>query len=87
MKVGWFPHTHFSSLEIIHKTQPSRSELLRSALAAVLLRMSDSAITLKETTNPSTKDKGLTSTSITRNKVHRPLMLKVMTKLYSFLRL
>ncbi|KAL1326530.1 hypothetical protein AAHE18_13G235800 [Arachis hypogaea] len=45
-----------SMLAEIHKTQPSRSELLRSVLAAVLLRMSDSAITLMETTNPSTND-------------------------------
>ena len=33
MKVGWFLHTPFPSSEI-YRTLPSRSELLRSVLAA-----------------------------------------------------
>ncbi|KAL7089222.1 hypothetical protein ACP275_13G175700 [Erythranthe tilingii] len=36
MKVGWFLHTPFPSSEI-HRTLPSRSELLRSVLAADLV--------------------------------------------------
>ncbi|XP_017238149.1 alpha,alpha-trehalose-phosphate synthase [UDP-forming] 1 isoform X2 [Daucus carota subsp. sativus] len=36
MKVGWFLHTPFPSSEI-HKTLPSRSELLKSVLAADLV--------------------------------------------------
>ncbi|KAE8697845.1 Alpha,alpha-trehalose-phosphate synthase 1 [Hibiscus syriacus] len=36
MKVGWFLHTPFPSSEI-HRTLPSRSELLRSILAADLI--------------------------------------------------
>ncbi|XP_062109803.1 alpha,alpha-trehalose-phosphate synthase [UDP-forming] 1-like [Humulus lupulus] len=36
MKVGWFLHTPFPSYEI-HKTLPSRSELLYSVLAADLV--------------------------------------------------
>ncbi|KAL6283370.1 hypothetical protein ACE6H2_014299 [Prunus campanulata] len=36
MKVGWFLHTPFPSSEI-HRTLPSRSELLRSVLAADLI--------------------------------------------------
>ncbi|XP_050368921.1 alpha,alpha-trehalose-phosphate synthase [UDP-forming] 1-like [Argentina anserina] len=36
MKVGWFLHTSFPSSEI-HRTLPSRSELLRSVLAADLV--------------------------------------------------
>ena len=36
MKVGWFLHTPFPSSEI-HRTLPSRSELLRAVLAADLV--------------------------------------------------
>jgi trehalose 6-phosphate synthase/phosphatase len=36
MKVGWFLHTPFPSSEI-HRTLPSRSDLLRSVLAADLV--------------------------------------------------
>ena len=36
MKVGWFLHTPFPSSEI-YRTLPSRSELLRSVLAADLV--------------------------------------------------
>ncbi|KAG5410295.1 hypothetical protein IGI04_006614 [Brassica rapa subsp. trilocularis] len=38
MKVGWFLHTPFPSSEI-HRTLPSRSELLRSVLAADLVML------------------------------------------------